>query len=211
MFEKSNIYEYMCMWAISSTTAEGPYISHAITEKLSCYVCLHKADYLSCQLGSQQGCFGANEIPVSLWKWKTNDAKETSAVKTNKDKKALMNLSLDWLKKVHALLRCIGNGGCLGKLVVPVKFYPLISSIHSWTFCCISKILFNIAKLGFNRNKANLRDLIDATGLVILLKLDSNRRFFSPCDLDIWWMAPKTNRAPLLYYIKLCASFEIYQ
>ena len=32
-------------------------------------------------------------------------------------------------------------------------------------------------------NKANLRDLIAATGLVILLKLDSNRRFFSPCDL----------------------------
>ena len=31
-------------------------------------------------------------------------------------------------------------------------------------------------------NKANLRDLIAATGLVILLKLDSNHRFFSPCD-----------------------------
>ena len=29
------------------------------------------------------------------------------------------------------------------------------------------------------RNKANLRDLIAATGLVILLELDSNRRFFS--------------------------------
>ena len=29
------------------------------------------------------------------------------------------------------------------------------------------------------KNKANLRDLIAATGLVILLKLDSNRRFFS--------------------------------
>ena len=40
-------------------------------------------------------------------------------------------------------------------------------------------------------NKANLRDLIAATGLVILLKLDLNRRFFSPCDLEIWWMTPK--------------------
>ena len=44
---------------------------------------------------------------------------------------------------------------------------------------------------GFNlygfrlKNKANLRDLIAATGLAILLKLDSNRRFFSPCDLEI--------------------------
>ena len=43
----------------------------------------------------------------------------------------------------------------------------------------------------FNINKANLRDLIAATGLVILLKLDSNRRFFSPCDLEIWWMTQK--------------------
>ena len=30
-----------------------------------------------------------------------------------------------------------------------------------------------------SKNKANLRDLIAATGLVILFKLDSNRRFFS--------------------------------
>ena len=55
------------------------------------------------------------------------------------------------------------------------------------------------------QNKANLRDLIAATGLVILLKLDSNRQFFRPCDLEIWWMTSKNNRAPLLYYIKLCA------
>ena len=56
-------------------------------------------------------------------------------------------------------------------------------------------------------NKANLRDLIAATGLVILLKLDSNRRFFSPCDLEIWWMTPKNKRAPLLCYFKLFVSF----
>ena len=57
-------------------------------------------------------------------------------------------------------------------------------------------------------NKANLRDLIAATGLVILLKLDLNRQFFSPCDLEIWWMTPKNNRAPLLCYFKLFASFR---
>ena len=61
----------------------------------------------------------------------------------------------------------------------------------------------------FVNNKANLRDLIAVTGLVILLKLDSNRRFFSPCDLEIWWMTPK-NRAPLLCYFKLCVSFRSY-
>ena len=41
-------------------------------------------------------------------------------------------------------------------------------------------------------NKANPRDLIAATGLVILLKLDSNRRFFSLFDLEIWWMTQKS-------------------
>ena len=37
-------------------------------------------------------------------------------------------------------------------------------------------------------NKANLRDLIAATGLVILLKLDLNHRFFSRVTLrfDGW-------------------------
>ena len=57
-------------------------------------------------------------------------------------------------------------------------------------------------------NKGNLRDLIAATGLVILLKLDSNGLFFSRCDLEIWWMTPKNNRAPLLCYFKLFASFH---
>ena len=53
---------------------------------------------------------------------------------------------------------------------------------------------------GKNMNKANLRDLIAATGLVILLKLDSNRRFFRPCDLELWLMTSKYNRAPFIYY-----------
>ena len=51
-------------------------------------------------------------------------------------------------------------------------------------------------------NKANLRDLIAATGLVILLKLDSNRPFFAR-------VTPKNNKAHPLYYIKLCVSFQI--
>ena len=62
--------------------------------------------------------------------------------------------------------------------------------------------------LAIEKNKANLRDLKDATGLVILLKLDSNRRFFSPCDLEIWWMTSKKYRAPPLHYFKLCASSQ---
>ena len=57
------------------------------------------------------------------------------------------------------------------------------------------------------KNKANLRDLIAATGLVILLKLDEIHRFFSPCDLEIWWMTPKNNRSPLLCYFKFLHHF----
>ena len=36
-----------------------------------------------------------------------------------------------------------------------------------------------------DKNKANLRDLTATTGLVILLKLDSNHRFFSQSDLEM--------------------------
>ena len=31
--------------------------------------------------------------------------------------------------------------------------------------------------------------------------------FFVPCDFEIWQMTLKNNRAPLLCYFKLCASF----
>ena len=65
-------------------------------------------------------------------------------------------------------------------------------------------------KATYYDNKANLRDLTAATSLVISLKLDPNRQFFSPCDFEIWWMTPKNNRAHHLYYMKLCASFQIH-
>ena len=34
------------------------------------------------------------------------------------------------------------------------------------------------------------------------------RRFLEPCDLEIWWMTLKNNRAPLLCYFKLYAAFH---
>ena len=43
------------------------------------------------------------------------------------------------------------------------------------------------------------------------LTLDSNCRFLSLCDLEIWWMTSNNNRALLLYYAKLCASFQIHR
>ena len=59
-------------------------------------------------------------------------------------------------------------------------------------------------------NKENLRNLIAATGLVISNWIHLNRQFFRPCDREIWWMTSKNNRALLLYYVKLCASFQIH-
>ena len=37
------------------------------------------------------------------------------------------------------------------------------------------------------------------------------RRFLELCDLEIWWMTLKNNRAPSQWYFKLCASFRSYQ
>ena len=39
----------------------------------------------------------------------------------------------------------------------------------------------------------------------IRVKIDD---FFVPCDLEIWRMTLKNNRAPLLYYVKLYLSFQ---
>ena len=41
-----------------------------------------------------------------------------------------------------------------------------------------------------------------------MLNSGKNWQFFVPHDLEIWWMTLKNNRAPLLYYIKLCAAFQ---
>ena len=57
------------------------------------------------------------------------------------------------------------------------------------------------------KNKANLRDLIAATGLVISNWIQIVN-FFRPCDREIWRMTLQYNRAPLLCYFKLCASFR---
>ena len=41
--------------------------------------------------------------------------------------------------------------------------------------------------------------------------LGQNRQFFVPCDLNIWLMTLKNNRAPPLWYFKLCVSFHSHQ
>ena len=41
--------------------------------------------------------------------------------------------------------------------------------------------------------------------------LGQNRPFLEPCDLAIWRMTLKNNRAPLLFYFKLYASFHSHR
>ena len=43
------------------------------------------------------------------------------------------------------------------------------------------------------------------------LNSGKNRPFFVLCDLEIWWMTSKNNRAPLLCHVKLCASFQSHR
>ena len=78
-------------------------------------------------------------------------------------------------------------------LCYDILFLPCVCSIDKAVNIIIKghilEVIFYI--------KANLRDLITATGLVILLKLYSSRRFFSLCGLEIWWMTLKNNKAPL--------------
>ena len=81
-----------------------------------------------------------------------------------------------------------------------ISHYALMCEIMTWSD----------DKTKLIHNKANLRNLIAVTVLVILLKLDSNHRLISLCDLEIWWMTSENNKASFLYYIKICASFQIH-
>ena len=108
-----------------------------------------------------------------------------------------------FLFRIHRILslrfQLTGNGSEIPSVVIAL--FVLIWGERGQLF-------FNFRNRSWE-NKANLRDLTAATGLVILLKLGSNRRLISPCDLGIWRMTSK-NKAPLLYNIKICASFQIH-
>ena len=44
-----------------------------------------------------------------------------------------------------------------------------------------------------------------------MLNCGQNQRLYVPCDLQIWWMTLKNNRAPLLCCFKRCVSFHSHQ
>ena len=90
---------------------------------------------------------------------------------------------------------------------VPTNKPRKFSMIFQWYF----KTKFSNFHDNSECQKTEQGKLIAATCLVILLKFDPNHRFFIPCDLEIWCMTSKNYRATLLYYIKLCVSFQIHR
>ena len=68
----------------------------------------------------------------------------------------------------------------------------------------------SILQLGLLLRQQGKSEGFDSCDRPSNLKLDSNCQFFRPCDREIWWMTSKNNRALLLYYVKLCASFQIH-
>ena len=75
-----------------------------------------------------------------------------------------------------------------------------------WPFACTPILSMVMSKCYWP--KQGKSEGFDSCDRPSNLKLDSNHKFFSPCDREIWWMTSENNRALLLYYIKLCASFQ---
>ena len=98
-------------------------------------------------------------------------------------------------------------------------FFPHQWKVHLTNWGCDKMVAISettLANLVSWINKANLRDLIVATGLVILLKLDSNRWFFNLYDLEIWWMTSQKIIGHLFYiassfvhHLKILGEFKL--
>ena len=83
----------------------------------------------------------------------------------------------------------------------PVRPYNLTKDLkHNNTpLLCYSKLCASFHSHLWIQNWNNSPETLD---------LDQNRRFFVPCDLEIWRMSSKNNMAPLQCYFRLCVSFH---
>ena len=82
---------------------------------------------------------------------------------------------------------------------VTVKFDGLPKETIGHFFCTMSSIVHHFKSIGEFKLELQSRK-----------KLNSGRnwQYLILCDLEIWWMTFENNRGPLLYHIKLCASFQ---
>ena len=79
-----------------------------------------------------------------------------------------------------------------------------------------TRILYNLTTKKKNKNKKITRQIWGIWKLRPAYSpetpnLGQIRRFLEPCDLEIWSMTLKNNRAPLLCYFKLYASFRSHR
>ena len=102
---------------------------------------------------------------------------------------------------------------------MPITYY-VIQLIHNdltssiflnvnyflWRLLFISTIVYYIW-IDHHCNKANLRNSIAPTGLLILLKLDSNHQLFSPCDLEMGHLFSTTSR--FVHHYKGMGEFKL--
>ena len=152
-----------------------------------------------CKL-SYHSWFGTNDNKTSVIERKQNHKLWIINTAFIRGFTCMLNFEISWIQCPH---NKINNNNCVNFKCVSLTEKVLHRKKHNndsqvrfvWSFCM--KI-----------NKANLRDLIAATSLVILLKLDSNHWFFQPIWprnlMDDW----KNNRATHLGYINLCALFQ---
>ena len=73
--------------------------------------------------------------------------------------------------------------------------------------CLSNDTLHTTPLINMSVNACLSNDTLHTKPLINKAK-SQNWRIFVPRDLKIWWMTWKNNRAPLLYYIKLCAAFQ---
>ena len=113
------------------------------------------------------------------------------------------NKTMDYHMRWHHVNTCC-------RLVCAYHAYVTIRGRLGVT-CFGSRHFVNkVSGLHFSAEKQGKSEGFDSCDQPCNLKLDSNRQFFRPCDSEIWWMTSKNNRALLLYYVKLCASFQIH-
>ena len=67
------------------------------------------------------------------------------------------------------------------------------------TLIYVSVYVFGFAVFHWSKWKQGKSEGFDSCDRPSNLKLDSNRWFFSLCDLEIWWMTSRNNRALFLW------------
>ena len=105
--------------------------------------------------------------------------------------------------------RWIQTGVTVRKLSIRVEIGNILSLVtlkfDGWPWKTIGHLFYTTSSFEYDLKSISKVKLELQSGKA---QFGSKVIFFVPRDLEIWWMTLKNNRAPLLYYIKLWASFQ---